>query len=588
MKKPINSESLQLNFQKVYKDFFALNDLVLSWNFSFRLGISWVWHSSSQIRIKQKVPLKAYVWVRQRSDNKIFFWDVSSYDVVKNWFESVNYAKVNQESQKVAEFIRKFLDNNGYKSGLDITFLSETARWHWFSFSWTSWAILATLIFVLIGKVSLELLSDYENFKNSEEFKEIFLLGLKIEYISKYSNATWDGVMNTLLNSSAPMYFLEEDISDCYDVDNLWKISYEYGILTEKFDSILDEKDIPIDITVVYAWLPSESYKIEKYRKTDEKKFNGYELFLTDFLSNEWVLSKNFAVNKFINTNSIYQSLTDNAAIYSVILLKSLKELYQNWYDLKYTDEFISTLNLFRNVVSLVEWESDFIRYFNFLFDKYKLLFSQKVWICPIHSSKLGGWYLVIMKHWESRETLERVMDEIVSVYPNAEIEYLSYRDGTSNDWIKLEQYISQEVFSSYIQKDQYLYKDNHGKKYIWAISDIIDTENSWLLLDFVTKKIYLNGKKLSSKEIHSQNTTVEVLDILLDNIWEDIENSEFPISSYTKNKNDMLSKIVIPLIKLCEENFGEKLPLICKWWLGDFYMKLNHSDIKIWIIKKL
>jgi len=54
-------------------------------------------------------------------------------------------------------------------------------------------------------------------------------------------------------------------------------------------------------------------------------------------------------------------------------------------------------------------------------------------------------------------------------------------------------------------------------------------------------------------------------LDILLDNIGEDIENSEFPISSYTKNKNDMLSKIVIPLIKLCEESFGEKLPLICK-----------------------
>ena len=44
-----------------------------------------------------------------------------------------------------------------------------------------------------------------------------------------------------------------------------------------------------------------------------------------------------------------------------------------------------------------------------------------------------------------------------------------------------------------------------------------------------------------------------------------DISNKEFPVSSYSKNKNDMLGKIVLPLIELIEKETGKKLPLICK-----------------------
>ncbi|MEI8091529.1 MAG: hypothetical protein WCG98_04825 [bacterium] len=41
--------------------------------------------------------------------------------------------------------------------------------------------------------------------------------------------------------------------------------------------------------------------------------------------------------------------------------------------------------------------------------------------------------------------------------------------------------------------------------------------------------------------------------------------NKELEISSYSKNKNEMLGKIVIPLISLIEKETGERLPLICK-----------------------
>jgi hypothetical protein len=48
-----------------------------------------------------------------------------------------------------------------------------------------------------------------------------------------------------------------------------------------------------------------------------------------------------------------------------------------------------------------------------------------------------------------------------------------------------------------------------------------------------------------------------------------------------------MLGKIVLPLIELIERETGKKMPLICKWSMYDFYLKLNPSDINIAVIDK-
>ncbi|HCY21375.1 TPA: hypothetical protein DIC40_06055 [Patescibacteria group bacterium] len=66
------------------------------------------------------------------------------------------------------------------------------------------------------------------------------------------------------------------------------------------------------------------------------------------------------------------------------------------------------------------------------------------------------------------------------------------------------------------------------------------------------------------------------------------MENKAFEVSSYSKNKNEMLGKIVLPLISLIEKETGENFPLICKGSIYDFYMKLNPSIIKLSIVKKI
>jgi len=100
--------------------------------------------------------------------------------------------------------------------------------------------------------------------------------------------------------------------------------------------------------------------------------------------------------------------------------------------------------------------------------------------------------------------------------------------------------------------------------------------------------KMYIHGRKLTSDDLHSQTATVDILKVLIENIGKDVSNKDFPISSYSKNKNDMQGKIIIPLLELIQKETNKKLPLVCKGSIYDFYLKLNPSDIDIAVIDKI
>jgi hypothetical protein len=99
---------------------------------------------------------------------------------------------------------------------------------------------------------------------------------------------------------------------------------------------------------------------------------------------------------------------------------------------------------------------------------------------------------------------------------------------------------------------------------------------------------VYYDGKKLTSDDIPSQGTIVDIMSILMNKIGEDVSSLEFPISSYTKNKNEMVGKVIIPIIRYLEKKTKHSLPLICKGELANFYLKLNPTPIPIAIVRKI
>lgn len=84
------------------------------------------------------------------------------------------------------------------------------------------------------------------------------------------------------------------------------------------------------------------------------------------------------------------------------------------------------------------------------------------------------------------------------------------------------------------------------------------------IIFDTINKKIFINGENVTHKDLFTQSATVEIVEVLFNNKGHYIKNNALPPSSYSKNKNDMTGKIILPLQQLMEKKFKEKLELRC------------------------
>lgn len=133
------------------------------------------------------------------------------------------------------------------------------------------------------------------------------------------------------------------------------------------------------------------------------------------------------------------------------------------------------------------------------------------------------------------------------------------------NEGLKFEQDLEQGKYSDFLDSSSCVLKMSDGKVQLGNCETMIDNHKQGILLDMLNNKMYIHGRKLTSEDLHSQTATVDILKILIENIGKDISNKDFPVSSYSKNKNDMQGKIIIPLLELIQREIGKKLPLVCK-----------------------
>ncbi len=585
----MNTKSLQENFPKIYQDFFSQNNLVLSGCFAFAWGHWWIWHLSKFVWTKTKVPLKCYIWFKKTKDQKIVFKDIIFYNLSKKIYETSLYSNINQEEFKIIDLLESFLKENNYKGWLEISILSETTRWHSFGFSGTSSAIISTGIHLLLWKVDLELLNNnYFDFIKSPSFKEIESLAKKLDLITKYWNTTWHASMNTLFKTSSPTLLYSEEFSSTLDFNKLDSIKSEFTPIVDKFKNSVITSDLPLDYCIIYSWIPTNTKQVESYKKADKNELNKYNYFVEKDLLWKDNINWNFYLKNFIKEGSIYNILNNTVIFISIKVIYLFKELFEKGHNIDVINKFIENINNFRHISSMVEEQNNFADDFIYFFKKNRKNSDEKIWIVSAYSWKLWWWYIVVTIPWISRDTIEKSIKDMQTYYSNTEIEYSSYLDWECSDWVIVEQYISEWIYSKYVDKNKFVFNSNKGDNYIWDYNEILEKEKDWLLFDMINSKIYFFWEKLTSKDTPSQNGTIEVITKLLENIWEEISNKEFSSSSYSKNKNEMLWKIILPLIRLVEEKTKEQLPIICKWGLTNFYVKMWNINLKIWAIKRI
>ncbi|MEF2175611.1 MAG: hypothetical protein V3575_04000, partial [Candidatus Absconditabacteria bacterium] len=288
-------------------------------------------------------------------------------------------------------------------------------------------------------------------------------------------------------------------------------------------------------------------------------------------------------------TKNFDNIIDDYITILSYKTALAFQLIFENPYDDIYCGNFINIINENGRFCELIEKENHLSKLFKNEFEKQKIFDDEIVGCERIDLGKIGGSFIFVTKYNKSRETIYKVMETLKEKgYNNIFLEYCSWEDGSDYNGVQVLQNVYDGSYSDYIDKDYVISKDMLGGINMGRYSDILNENKDKLILDGINKKIYYKGEKVTSKQIHSQSSTVEILGVLIENLDKEVFNHKLEISSYSKNKNEMMGKIILPITRFVQDNLGLKLPLVCKGGINDFYIKLNCCEKKIIYIDKI
>jgi hypothetical protein len=212
---------------------------------------------------------------------------------------------------------------------------------------------------------------------------------------------------------------------------------------------------------------------------------------------------------------------------------------------------------------------------------------------CKITGSGRKGDILFVSQFHGLRDGIWDVVDDLTKITgEDIWIDYLSWVDGIGEEGVLVEQDLEEEIYSDFISPSSYQVKHLtregkiHRDLYTYEEFEKYKGEMD-ILLDTLEGDIYIRGKKLTSKDIHSASETVNILGVLINNFGKVTPNDQLPRSSYSAERGELQSKIVSPLCKTVEKMLKKKLPLHISGGVLNFTVKIG-AGIDIFVIEKV
>ncbi len=540
----MNTTFLQEKENQEYQNFFNAHDLVLSLPLPFILSWKSYKYNGKWTSLWWKIPLRLYIWINQKSTNKKqipFYYKTNSKEKFKKSYLEYFY------------FIDKILLQEIWFS-YDISFLAE----------YNNFEVEHFLALIFFAQQLIE---------NKREKKDIQDCRLAHPNTSKIFNG-----LNNFFSKH------KESLAFCFknNYPNLWSLAIS---IVQSDTFLLFEKNKNIFFKELWKWKHYYNNGINYYiinknfpniLNSTHNKIKEKNTEITIFSKQEKLqyqndihkgcegIEKHFAYEMTKNLQEMYLNISNGKKIFNNI--ESYQRIYQNLIHRNNNDNIDSNnyKKLFHkhlpytsnpNYISLIFWKNIEVYSHKFIhFDNYQI---RKI---------------------NQEENLQLSLD------------FASDQDWFEIQWLQLEQWKEQKQYSHFCS--EYKIKTFIKNKISEESIDynIAIKKNDWLLLDTITNKIYLLWKKLNSKEIRSQSWTIELFKVLLDdnNIGNEIYNSDLPSSSYSKNKNEMLSKIILPLRNVINKKTGKDIKLDCHGSLVNFALKLKNSNIKIHFLEKI
>lgn len=592
----MNSKSIKEKHKKIYEDFFSKNNLVIS----LPLLLNWSWdifNNYKWIRVKQKLPFRIYLWINKIKKKKISFKTINYQDITeKNFIKS-----------DLLEYAPFFLDfytylNKEYKNDIlskwwiEINIMSETSRGVWLAYISVVWLLLLIWLEKVYNNVDYINSNDIliDDFLNTNTpIDKLFRSVLKLNK-TIWEKLSVENCISSFFDSYYPIVsFIEDTWNNLENID-ISKIKIYWYRLNNLENSFSSVPFVPLDYGLIYSWRP---VLMDHLCSTNEKTFNwtsdvkkNLSNYFWENLKETLPIRKPIFYKTFVSEDWDIFKDTYGRLMWAISLelLNIMIKLYSTSYTESNMRNFIDVINKIRYWNSITRKSSKtFADFVDMMFTNFKP--SLRIfWLAPNDTSVM--WWTAIFAlplEWLRKDFMHS-LEETQKEIPWVKLLYANWLDWIENKWYIIEQDLEKWIYSEFINKNSLLIENIGAGTYISHNFSIEKINNNWLVLDLINKKIYLDWEKLTSKHIHSQNTTIDILKKLLSYKWKDISNKDLPKSSYSTNKNEMLWKIIIPLVKLIEEKKKIKLPLICKWTISDFYLKLSDSNLNISIVKNL
>ena len=586
IKKQEVSDSLRVEHWDVYKKFFCEHNLVFSTNNVIDRWI-WIWESFNNFKIKQKVSTKTYCGVKFNQTWRVYLNKIYEFDWLENSFVVTNF------DDTVVDYssIQKFLDENYtaiWNKWIELSFICENPRGHGFGAGDVVSLLAVFAMMYTQWIITPNILKNYDEFLNSEVAEELHHKAWSFADILMEWRSTGSDIFVSMWNDPMPIVYVSKNIAN----KHLFETEKDKWMTIHKniFDFLwVKNKDLelPFDFWVFYFGVDYDTDYVDQVSQIYKKEINDVQTYIYDKFKNSGVSDWNFYFGD-LDYETFYNNFVEVWIILHFKLLKAFDEVLNNPLDENKIDKFIKIINEFGAFSVIIESNNTFLTDIKNTFNSLKLFDNEKIGICPLTLWKMWWSFLFVTPFKKSRRTIAKMVEKYNFQWSKMHLEYASWIDWYSDEWLRVEQDLSNDIFSEYLQSGSVIYKDNFGKSYIWDYNSILERESKWLLLDCVEWKIYVNWKDITSKDLLSQSTTVEVLDCLISRFWETVTSKELPYSSYSTQRNQMAWKIIIPLKKLTKKYFGKEVDLECSGGLGWFNLILDEKEIKIWVVKNV
>lgn len=597
----MNSKNLKKTYFNTYEKFFMENSVVVSTPFVMNRSGD-VLNNYSWISIKQQVPLRLYMWYSKNNTktitiNKIFHLDINEYKFIEtNVLEYAPYfSDINKMLQKkYGKLVEKYW-------WIEINILSELPRWVglWFG------SLLALLLSIILHKIEEKIdQSKIETMKHKNinellsdeysDFYSIFIEALEIDKHIYGMVSSWIKLAS-FFHSYYPIISFSEDYDKEMMQINIKTKRYFWFKLNDLQPGFKEIPYLPIDYWIIYSGKPVLLEQIVSHNyKNNTMTFNqiksDMQWFFGDFLEHLPSHRRPKFYKYFIQTDQDEFDITYGKLMWiiSLKMLYYMIKIYNSGYDESSVIQYIDTVKKLRQADSATRDSStSFLKFIKNILEKFQW-WAKYFSIAPNDSTIMWWSILFVMPLEWFRKSLIDAVAENINDFPASKLIYSNWVDWLWYEGLLIEQDLNNNQYSQFLDWSNCIIKWLDWKIIVGDCDKSIAWFKTWLLLDAVNNKIHLNWQKLTSQDLHSQTATIDIMKVLIENFWTDVSNKNLPLSSYSKNKNDMIWKIVIPLIELIEKRTWKKLPLICKWSIYDFYLKLNKSEIDIAVIDKL